>query len=34
MNDGFIHRAVFERLVLSRYTDAGLTTANANVFMN
>lgn len=32
MNDGVIHKAMFERLILSRYAIADLTTANANVF--
>jgi hypothetical protein len=32
MNDGIIHKATFERLILSRYAIADLTTANANVF--
>jgi tetratricopeptide (TPR) repeat protein len=32
MNDGIIQKAMFERLILSRYAVADLTTANPNVF--
>jgi hypothetical protein len=32
MSGGIIHKPMFERLILSRYAIADLTTANANVF--
>jgi hypothetical protein len=32
MNDGIIHKAMFERLLMCPYAIADLTTANANVF--
>src|SRR5688572_31120434 len=32
MSGGIIHKPMFERLILSRFAVADLTTANANVF--